>query len=592
MADAVVKLVQSRAVVSIGGGELVAMLAAQAAAPFAVRAEAALAEIEDIASGAPDAPSILNKLDKDANLSDLTDFGLARANLGVRYIGGRTFYVRTDGSDSNTGLYNTSAGAFLTIQKAVDAAYSIDARGSVIQIMVADGTYGGSVRIYGRLVGGFDDTDQPFRIIGNEANPAAVVISPLNADAFRVGDKATVLLAGVSIGTNTNGNGIYASNYAFVQHRNCRFITCAGEMILTTSHAFVQAIGSTTVAGNAVSFIHATNKSIVSFSGRTLTYVGSPTFSTYLYGLNSSLVDLSSTTIVGKGAGGITVHVNSILNVSSCTGIWTGGQPMFVSNGGLISAEDKVGARQFYVRSDASSQNNSGFANTVDEAFPSIQAAINRLAQMPYDLVGSDAAVDASYDWQINVAAGTYTGDSIVLADTRFSRVTIRGASPSTTLVRDYTSRAIRTNYTIDNQRVGASGQVALSALDGAQITFKNVAFAASSFFGFAANGGRLFSSGPFTIAGASSGSFYGRVSGVIGLDGSAVTITGTPALGTFALLQSGSVMSANGTTFSGSATGTRYNITGNSVCDTNAAATTLFPGDVVGSTATGGQYL
>lgn len=593
MADAVVTLVQNRAQVVVGGGELVAMLAAQAAEPFAIRAEAALAEIEDIATGSPTAPSILNKLDKGANLSDLTDFVAARANLGVRYVGGRTFYVRPDGSDTNTGLANTAVTAFRTIQKAINAAYSIDAKGSVVQIRVADGTYAESIRVYGRLVGAFDDTDQPFRIIGNETTPANVVIRPVGADAVRVGDKATVLLAGLTFGTTTSGNGIYVSNYGFVQHRNCRFTNVAGEMILTTSHAFVQAIGNTTVAGNAVSFIHATNKSIVSFSGRTLTYEGTIAFSTYLYGLNTSVLDLSSTTIVGKASGGITVHVNSILNVSSCIGIWTGVQPMFVANGGLISAEDKVAARTFYVRSDASSQNNSGFANTVDEAFPSIQAAINRLAQMPYDLVGSEAAVDANYDWRIVVAAGSYIGDSVVLADTRFSRVRIQGASSSTTIVRSYSSTATRTSWSLRNQRIGTAGQVSVEIARGAEVIIDGVDFASCAYYAVVDSGARLIASGNFSISGsATAAAFLGRYGGRLDFANRTVTITGTPSVGTFLNLQSTAVANVSGATFSGSATGRRYNLRANAVLETNGGGPDFLPGDLAGVVGTGSQYI
>lgn len=593
MADAVVKLVQSRAVVSIGGGELVAMLAAQAAEPFAIRAEAALAEIEDIATGAPDAPSIFNKLDKAANLSDLTDFAAARANLGVRYVGGRTFYVRPDGSDTNTGLANTSVAAFRTIQKAINAAYSIDAKGSVVQIRVADGTYAESIRVYGRLVGAFDDTDQPFRIIGNETTPANVVIRPVGADAVRVGDKATVLLAGLTFGTTTSGNGIYVSNYGFVQHRNCRFTNVAGEMILTTSHAFVQAIGNTTVAGNAVSFIHATNKSIVSFSGRTLTYEGTIAFSTYLYGLNTSVLDLSSTTIVGKASGGITVHVNSILNVSSCIGIWTGVQPMFVANGGLISAEDKVAARTFYVRSDASSQNNSGFGNTVDEAFPSIQAAINRLAQMPYDLVGSEAVFNAGYGWIIIVAAGSYIGDTVVLADTRFSWVRIQGASSSTTIVRGYSSTATRTSWNLRNQRIGTASQPSIRLGRGAEVTIEGVDFATCAYCVIADYGARLIAAGDFSISGSVSDiAFLGRYGSLFDFANRTVTLTGTPAIGVFFNIQSASVAGLIGCTFSGAATGKRYDVRSNGVIETNSGGPNFLPGSVAGTTATGGQYV
>lgn len=54
----------------------------------------------------------------------------------------RTYYVRTDGSDSNTGLANTAGGAWLTLQHAYDTVCSsIDFGGYQVTVQIADGTY-------------------------------------------------------------------------------------------------------------------------------------------------------------------------------------------------------------------------------------------------------------------------------------------------------------------------------------------------------------------------------------------------------------------------------------------------------------------
>ena len=64
-----------------------------------------------------------------------------------RLTSNRTYYVRTDGSNSNDGLTNTSGGAFLTIQYAIDVVSSIlDIASDVtVTIKVADGTYTGVI---------------------------------------------------------------------------------------------------------------------------------------------------------------------------------------------------------------------------------------------------------------------------------------------------------------------------------------------------------------------------------------------------------------------------------------------------------------
>lgn len=84
MADRRVELVNRRAVVTISGATLIAPLVAtrvQAQAPDRAAVEAALAEMQDIASRAPDAPSILNKLNRDG--SNVEDAEALREAIGA-----------------------------------------------------------------------------------------------------------------------------------------------------------------------------------------------------------------------------------------------------------------------------------------------------------------------------------------------------------------------------------------------------------------------------------------------------------------------------------------------------------------------------
>lgn len=67
---------------------------------------------------------------------------------GVRELltANRTYYVRTDGSDSNDGLSNTSGGAWLTPQKAYDyVSKNLDLGGYTVTVQFADGTYSGFI---------------------------------------------------------------------------------------------------------------------------------------------------------------------------------------------------------------------------------------------------------------------------------------------------------------------------------------------------------------------------------------------------------------------------------------------------------------
>jgi len=65
----------------------------------------------------------------------------------------RTYYVRVDGSDSNSGLLNTAGGAFLTIQHALNwARDNIDANYHKVVVQVGPGTYSEAL-VVGNVIG-------------------------------------------------------------------------------------------------------------------------------------------------------------------------------------------------------------------------------------------------------------------------------------------------------------------------------------------------------------------------------------------------------------------------------------------------------
>ena len=99
--------------------------------------------------------------------------------------GNRTYYVRTDGSDSNTGLSNTAGGAFLTIQKAINVAYALDFNGYTVTVQVGDGTRTNIIRFNGPFYG-----NGKFVLLGNVTTPANCVINVSGNDVI-VGSAGT-----------------------------------------------------------------------------------------------------------------------------------------------------------------------------------------------------------------------------------------------------------------------------------------------------------------------------------------------------------------------------------------------------------------
>ena len=187
----------------------------------------------------------------------------------------RTYYVRTDGSDSNTGLANTSGGAFLTIQKAVDTVCALDLSIYQVTIQVADGTYTGAV-----VLGAYIGSLAPI-LRGNNSTPANVVISTTSATAVSNSSGRPWTVLDLKIQTTTSGYGLLAQSKGDITFGNLVFGACALSQIAAFSGAAITGSSNFAVSGGAQSMIVVGGGGgVVNVGGLTVTFSNSPAYST------------------------------------------------------------------------------------------------------------------------------------------------------------------------------------------------------------------------------------------------------------------------------------------------------------------------
>ena len=215
----------------------------------------------------------------------------------------RTYYVRTDGSDSNNGLANTSGGAFLTIQKAADViTETLDLASYTATVQVADGTYTSGVTLrkcHGR--GGYGVAV----LQGNSGTPANVVISATSANAILSTANANEwLVKDLKVQTTTSGHGIYASVNAYISFENIVFGACATSQVYAAYGGTAAASGNYSITGGApYHWIVALGGRIV-VSGKTITLTGTPAYSTgFAAASHCGVVSCSSNTFNGSATG-------------------------------------------------------------------------------------------------------------------------------------------------------------------------------------------------------------------------------------------------------------------------------------------------
>lgn len=196
-----------------------------------------------------------------------------------RLTANRTYYVRTDGNDSNTGLVDSAAGAFLTLQAAANAAMALDFNGYTVTLKVGAGTYtAGIILTNARPDPGAGGGSPKLVVEGDTSTPANVLLNLTSATCLWA-DESSVEFKGFKLQTTTSGYGIYATNHAVVEFSAIEFGACAQAHIQAYAGSRVRATGNYSISGSSVFHWLAQLAGIIEVGNRTVTITGTPAFS-------------------------------------------------------------------------------------------------------------------------------------------------------------------------------------------------------------------------------------------------------------------------------------------------------------------------
>lgn len=218
----------------------------------------------------------------------------------------RAYYVRADGSDSNTGLGNTAGTAFLTIQKAINTIASIDLNIYDCGINVGPGTYTGPVVVNKPFIGSGNvylsgDTTTPSNVVLNVSGNCITTINgaAINVQGFKfISTGAALLAQSLSILRTTGKNEFGA----------CVFHGYA-------DNARLEAVSPEVISGNSTgSHYYCVSHGVIYCQGASWTFSGTPNVSVFAWAPLGGLIYAFSNSVSGTCTGQrYNATVNSII---------------------------------------------------------------------------------------------------------------------------------------------------------------------------------------------------------------------------------------------------------------------------------------
>ncbi len=253
----------------------------------------------------------------------------------------RTYYVRTDGSNSNTGLVDSAGGAFLTVQKAVDVVFgTLDLGGFDVDIQLRTGTFARAVVVAPQVGLG------NITIRGDAGTPANVVMTATAigepSGVIETRNGATLFVKDLTLTCATSGSGLQARNGGKIYHQNLRFGACANYHMHAASEAYIQIDGNYAIVGAAQVHMRPGSLSEIRVSTAvTVTITGTPAFSVafiqaYILGVAANLGQVTwSGSATGKR---FEIFENSDVNGLSSLTALPGDVAGTVASGGIYGS--------------------------------------------------------------------------------------------------------------------------------------------------------------------------------------------------------------------------------------------------------------
>lgn len=252
-------------------------------------------------------------------LLDDADAATARITLGVRDVltANRTYYLRTDGSDSNTGLVDSAGGAWLTLTHALDFIGSLDISIYNCTLTIGAGTWSEQGKLKSPLGSG--------NVVISGAGATTIIDPPAGVNHCcwgEFGGRFIVSNIRLTKTTATTGHAIFAQNGTIIQvNSGVEYGVVTGRQNFANQNGKIILAADYTINGNAQMHWSTASGGLIQCLSRTITLTGTPAYSSQFANASDiGLIQATGNTFSGAATGTRYLsELNSVIRTAGLT---------------------------------------------------------------------------------------------------------------------------------------------------------------------------------------------------------------------------------------------------------------------------------